>query len=133
MSADDKKKMDKHYQRFKKHVQPILNPIFNRYKFNLAVQSADTVEQYITRLKMLVRDCRYHDPDEMVRDRIVFGIQEEKAWEKLINVGVEFTLAKATDIVQTYEYSQIQLKAVKGEVDAIDTSVGRGRGRAFNR
>ena len=63
----------------------------------------------------------------MIRDRIVSGIQEEK----LIIIGAELTLAKATDIVQTYEYSRILLKTMKGEVDGIDTSVGRGRG--FNR
>jgi hypothetical protein len=32
-----------------------------------------TTEQFVTRLKLLVKDCSYKDLDEMVRDRIVFG------------------------------------------------------------
>ena len=114
-------------------MQPALNPIFNRYKHNLVVQDADTVEQNITKLKIQVRDCSYHDHDEMVRDRIVSASKGKRQEKSLSTSERKLTLAKATDIVQTYEYSQIQLKAMKGEVDAIDVSVGIGRGRSFNR
>ena len=119
ISEEDKKKLAPHYERFRKHVQPKLNPIFSRYKFNLATQGTDTIEQYLTKLETLAKDCNFNDPDEMIRDRIVFGVSEEKAREKLIKVGSDLTLDRAVQIVQTYEYSQIQLKAMKGEVDEV--------------
>ena len=99
--------------------EPKLNPIFSRYKFNLATQETDTIEQYLTKLKTLAKDCNFNDPDEIIRERIVFGVSEERAREKLINVGSDLTLDRAVQIVQTYEYSQIQLKAMKGEVDEV--------------
>ena len=48
--------------------------------------------------------------EEMIRDRIVFGIQSEKIREKLINVGEDLTLDKAIQLAQAYEYSQEHIK-----------------------
>ena len=98
-------------------MQPKLNPIFLRYKSKLATQGTNTTEQYLTKLKTLAKDSIFNDPDEMIRDRIVFGVSKEKARETLINVGSDLTLDRAVQSVQTYEYSQIKLKEMKGEVD----------------
>ncbi|XP_062603293.1 uncharacterized protein K02A2.6-like [Saccostrea cucullata] len=109
-SNDDMKKLQPHYDRFLRYVQPKLNPIFARYKFNNEVQGTNTFDQFVTKLKLLARDCNFSDAEEMIRDRIVFGIQSEKIREKLINVGEALTLDKAVQIAQAYEYSQEQLK-----------------------
>ena len=53
ISADDRKKLERHYKQFKDHVQPKLNPIFARFKFNNCVQGAQPVEQFITQLHVL--------------------------------------------------------------------------------
>lgn len=58
----------------------------------------------------MARDCNFKYTDEMIRDRVVYGIQSEKIREKLINVGEELTLDKAIQIGQAYEYSQEQLE-----------------------
>ena len=59
---------------------------------------------------MKSRDCDYHDSEEMIRDRIVFGTNSPKIREKLINVGRDLTLQKAIQIGQNYEYAQEQMK-----------------------
>ena len=59
---------------------------------------------------MKSRDCDYHDPEEMIRDRIVFGTNSPKIREKLINVGRDLTLQKAIQIGHNYEYTQEQMK-----------------------
>ena len=64
----------------------------------------------ISLLKLLARDCNFKHTDDMIRDRIVFGIQSEKIREKLINVGEDLTLDKAVQLAQAYEYSQEHLK-----------------------
>jgi len=87
ISEDDGKKLKTYYDRFQGYVQPKLNPVFARYKFNNVVQKSDTTEQCVTSLKLHVKDCNYTDPDEMVRDRIVFGTSSSKVREKLINEG----------------------------------------------
>ena len=61
--------------------------MFARYKFNNVVQKSDTTEQFVTSLKFHLTDCNYTDPDEMVRDRIVFGTSTSKVREKLIDEG----------------------------------------------
>ena len=87
ISEDDGKKLKTYYDRFQGYVQPKLNPVFTRYKFNNVVQKSDTTEQFVTSLILHVKDCNYTDPDEMVRDRVVFGTSSSKVREKLINEG----------------------------------------------
>ena len=90
--------------------------MFARYKFHNKVQGpTEPVEQFITELQLLVQDCEFHDKNEMVRDRIVFGTNSSKVREKLIMEGAELTLEKATRIVRTYETSQAQLKTMSPE------------------
>lgn len=54
-------------------------------------------------MKFLVRDCFFKEFDEMICDRIVFGINFCKIWEKLINEGKELIFDKVIDIVWIYE------------------------------
>ena len=68
--ADAKKKMDTYYGRFKNHVQPKLNPIFVRYRFNNEVQGSDSIDAFVTRLKLRAQDYNYAERDNMIRDRI---------------------------------------------------------------
>ncbi|XP_053395631.1 uncharacterized protein LOC128555874 [Mercenaria mercenaria] len=69
------------------------------------------MEQFITRLKILANDCSYGEAykEDLIRDRIVFGVKSSKIREKLLTVGEKLTLAKAVDICQTVEYAQEQM------------------------
>ena len=106
MTADDWKKLEPHYKRFKDHVQPKLNPIFARFKFNNCGQGAKSVEQFITQLRVLGEDCNYRVvvKDEMIRDRVVFGTSSQKVRGKLITEGEKLTLDKAIQVAQSYIY-----------------------------
>ena len=74
---------------------PKTNTVFCRYKFHNHAQSeVETVEQFVTDLKLLARDCAFKEPDKMIRDRIVFGTNSQK----LINQGKDSTLDKAVKI-----------------------------------
>lgn len=106
--------------KLKAHVRPKLNPIFARFKFNNEIQGTDSIESYLTRLRLAARDCEYGvKKEEMIRDRLVFGTNSSKVREKLINVGSELTLDKAVQIAQSYEYSQEQLKSMSTEVNYV--------------
>ena len=111
ISEGDAKKLKTFYSRFKKHVQPTLNPIFARYQFNNEVQGSETIDSFVTRLRLKARDCSFDKPEEMIRDRIVFGTNSPKIREKLINVGKDLTLDKAVQISQNYEYAMEQNEA----------------------
>ena len=114
ITDEDKKKLKTYFERFANHVEPKCNQVFSHYKFHKRVQAeSETVEQFVTDLKLLVRDCSFKEPDEMIRDRIVFGTNSRKIREKLINKGKEWSLDKAVDIARTYEMSQSQMKSMK--------------------
>ena len=81
---------------------------------------------------ILVHDCFYaaDTKDEMVRDRLICGTNNQRIREKLLQSGSELTLAEAIKIARTYTETQAQLRtmsaegsmsnpAIKQEVDAI--------------
>ena len=74
ISDEEKKMIQPHYKRFKEYVRPKLHPIFARFKFHNEVQGTETIESFLTRLRLCAKDCEYgKQTDEMIRDRIVFG------------------------------------------------------------
>lgn len=70
---------------------------------------------------LLVKDCGYGDPDEMVRDRVVIGCYSTKTREKLIQEGSDLTLEKAIDIARTDDVSKTQLETMVNEDASINS------------
>ena len=76
-SVDDKKELSKYYGRFENYVKPRSNEVYNRYKYRTRSQNEpESFDQFVTELKLLVKDCRYHpeEVNKVVRDRIVIGV-----------------------------------------------------------
>ena len=139
ISDEEKKMIQPHYKRFKEYVRPKLHPIFARFKFHNEVQGTETIESFLTRLRLCAKDCEYgKQTDEMIRDRIVFGTNSSKIREKLITVGKELTLDKTIQIAQSHEYSQEQLKTMSADVNYVKSSkrtesqTGAGKGSQRN-
>ena len=119
LTAEEAKKLDTYYT---KYVKPKSNKLFARYKFHQKVQQeGESFEQFLTDLKLLVKDCGYADPDEMVRDRVVIGCHATKTREKLIQEGSDLTLEKAIDIARTDEMSKAQLKTMTTKNPSINS------------
>ncbi|KAK0141090.1 hypothetical protein N1851_021892 [Merluccius polli] len=113
LTADDARELKTYYERYEAYVLPKKNTIFSRYKFHEKVQGAnETLEQFATELKLLVKDCAYANEDEMVRDRIVFGIQSAKVREKLLSVGSDLTLDKTMDIARSHELALLHTRSI---------------------
>ena len=107
-------------EKFTNHISPKGNPVAARFKFHTRVQhSRENFDHFLTDLKLLVKDCGYKDiKDEMVRDRIVFGIQDKHVQRKLLSEGGDLTLEKTIDIVRAFENTNAQLRTIT----AADTS-----------
>lgn len=86
------------------HFDPTPSEIVERYKFNSRVRRAgESVSTFIAELRRLARHCNYAASlDEMLRDRIVCGIQEENIQRKLLSEH-QLTLARATEIAVSME------------------------------
>ena len=120
-TGGDVGKLEPICKKFLAHCQPKLNPIFARYKFNNELQGTSTIDQFVTRLKLLAVDCNFKVEtkkyaDSMIRDRIVFGTSSAKLRSKLVDEGEGLTLEKAIQMGQNYEYAQTQLKSMSGPV-----------------
>jgi len=99
LGADEAKTLNTYYTKYEACVKPKSNRVFARYKLHQKVQQeGESFEQFLTDLKLLVKDCGYGDPDEMVGDRVVIGCHSTKTREKLSQEGSDLTLEKAIDI-----------------------------------
>ena len=80
----DIKKLKTYFERFSNQVEPKCNPVFSRHKFHKRVKTeAETGEKCVTDLKLLVKECSYKEPNEVIRDRIVFGTNSRKNSRKV--------------------------------------------------
>ena len=76
LSDKEGKRLQTFYCKFEAYVTPKSNEVFARYKFQAQVQAeGEPFENFVTDLKLLVKDCSYPEDEKMVRDRIVFGVQ----------------------------------------------------------
>ena len=68
-------------------------------------------------------DCEYNDPDDILVDAIIDGVQHPRVQEKLLDQGQNLTLTKALEIGRQFEMSQQQMKVMRGEETAKTFSV----------
>jgi hypothetical protein len=80
--------------------QPRRNIPFERYLFNRRMQKpGESYDHYRTALLKLAEGCSFQPitPDEILRDRLVFGVKGPQAREKLL-CKAKLTLAETDDI-----------------------------------
>lgn len=78
LTADQKKELDNYHTDFEEYCKPRSNKIHARYQFKSRVQGdSEKFEHFVTDLRLLLKDCGYDAAihDEMVRERIVFGVR----------------------------------------------------------
>ena len=104
--------------RFDEHFVVLRNVIFERAKFNRRRQEeGETVDLFITALYALAEHCDYGTlKDQMIRDRIVVGLQDLKLSEKL-QLDPELTLTKAINQARQSDFKEST--ETKKEVDAV--------------
>ena len=108
--------MEPYYQKFLAHVQPKLNPIFARYKFKNELQGTSSLDQFVTRLRLLAVDCDFKIEGKSDQGSYSFRDFLSKVRSKLIEEGGKLTLAKVIQMGQNYEYARAQLKSMSGHV-----------------
>ena len=101
---DTKRTLDNTIKYFDRYFEPVKNVTFERLQFNRIVQkSGQTIHQFIVELQCQAEKCEYGDmADELVKDRIVVGVQDDKLREYLIDLE-ELTMAKC--ILKAKQYT----------------------------
>lgn len=108
----DDAKINKVITKFEEYCKPHHNIPFERYRFNQRVQEpGKSYDHYRTALLKLAEGCSFQTitPNEILRDRLVFGINDQQAREKLLRKA-NLTLAETDDICHSHESTATQMK-----------------------
>ena len=139
LTADDAKKYDVVLKKFDAHFVVKRNVIFERAQFNNRRQEqGESMEAFITALHKLAETCEFGAlREELIRDRIVVGIQDSKLSEKL-QLDKDLTLDKAVTLVRQAEQVRQQQGLLRStsattsatsEVNAVKANKSQDRNR----
>ena len=101
-------------EKFEAFCNPRKSTIYERYVFfSRNQENGESIVHYITVLKTLSDTCEFGALQEsLIRDRIVFGIQDSSVRERLLR-DPQLTLQTATEWLRSAEPTQAQLKQIK--------------------
>ena len=104
LTEEEAKKYSTVVEKFQQYFVKRKNFIYERSKFNQRIQELDeTIDSFVTDLYRLAQTCNYGElTDEMIRDRIVAGIRDGAAAERL-QTDPELTLEKAIQMTRQSE------------------------------
>ena len=115
---------DKVLEKVLEYCQPRVNVPFERFKFNSRSQGAgEPFDLYVTTLRQLTARCNFAHvtKEDLLRDRIIFGIHNPKLKERLLREA-DLTLSKCLEICRAAELSSAQLKKVTRLNDSVTIS-----------
>ena len=120
----EKQKIQTVMTKFKEYCKPRRNIPFERYLVNKRVQEpVEFYEQYRAKLRKMAEDCEFDNiiPDEILRDRLVFGIRVSKVRESGL------TLKKTDEICSASESMQKPMKIVGDKPELPVNPVSKGK------
>uniref|UniRef100_A0A2C9LYX4 Retrotransposon gag domain-containing protein n=1 Tax=Biomphalaria glabrata TaxID=6526 RepID=A0A2C9LYX4_BIOGL len=98
------------------YIRPRQNKRVSRFRAHQRKQDeGESFDNFVKDSKLLIMDCEYDDPDDILIDLIISGVIHEKVQLRLLDQGQKLTLSKAIEIGQQYEMSQSQVKMFRGQ------------------
>jgi len=117
------------------YFEPRVNVPYERHMFrNTAQQSTETVDQYITRLRLKADHCEFGvNLNEQLRDQVIEKCLSHHLRRKLLEKGRGLTLEQLQTIARAMEVSEKQAINIEGvrvktEVNKVNAKPTRGRG-----
>ena len=104
------------FMRYDAYVAPQCNEIRATVNFNRRKQGEqERFDDFVTTLKLLVKDCGYENEDRMLRDAIVLRSLHSRVQEKCLEEGNTLTLERALEIGRNHELSLTNMKTITEE------------------
>ena len=127
--GEDKAKFDHVKTKFESEFAGQKRIVFSRYQFWDCSRTAEkTFDEFLTQLQTLALSCEFAEPDNMIRDKILFSTENPALKERLLREP-KLSLEKAVDISRSSELAHKELMGMKGadgsdkqEVDALTTN-----------
>ena len=100
-------------RKFAQYCKPCKNNIYERYRFCHRDQEDESVDQRLVDLRTQAALCEFRDQEELLlRDKIVFGLRDERAKERLLREG-EASLQRAIDTCHAADTGRRQVEGMK--------------------
>ena len=119
-------------KKFEAYIRPRKNKRIARHRLKQRKQvDGESFDNFVKDLRLILMDCSYHDPEDILIDCIINGTSENKVQERLLGKGEDIILAKAIEIGQQWEMSQKQARVMRGEevpVSAVKQNYPKARG-----
>ena len=124
LNEDDRKKLDVYWARFEQYLSPKSNFRLSRFKLRTARQEqGETVDSFVKKIRILVDECQFTNPDEHIIDALIFGLSSKRSQSKLLEFDKDLTLNRALEIARTEEVTNNQMKSIGStQVDALKVS-----------
>ncbi|KAL9971764.1 hypothetical protein ACROYT_G017970 [Oculina patagonica] len=118
LTGDEKKKLSTYWKKFEEYVAPKSNFRLSRYKLRtLKQEPGETVDYFLKKVRILVKECKYTSPNEHIIDALIFESNNPRVQSKLLEHDATLTLDKAIDTARTQEATSNQLQDKRGSQD----------------
>ena len=98
---------------FEEHCNPKKHETLERYKFFTRIQEGESIEKFVTDLKLLAATCNFGTlHDSLISDRIICRIRNSTLCEELLKV-VDLDLDKCLRACRMSELSKSEIKRLK--------------------
>ena len=119
--GEDKDKFDTVVEKFDEHCSPKKNETLERYVFRSRMQQpGESFDAFLTDLKLKAKTCNFGVlQDSLIRDQLVFGIEDKKVRERLLR-ETDLTLAAAVRICHASELALQHAKTFSNGANGAD-------------
>ena len=107
LQEDERDKIDILFTKFEEYCKPRQNITIECYCFNSRAQEKlETVDQYVTELKLISKNCGYGElENQLLHDRVICGIHSDEVRQHLLRAD-DLTLDKCLRICHPYEQTK---------------------------
>ena len=110
---DEKKDYKVILKKFGEYCRPKKNVVYERHKFWSRRQNeGEPFDKWLKEMRVIAKDCEFAEEDNMIRDKIVYGVFDKKVQERMLRKS-DLTLKDATDMCRAAESSQSQLADIR--------------------
>lgn len=122
VNDDERKRLDKIFEKFDEYTIGEINETYERYVFNNRSQEPnESIDAYVAALRSKAKTCGFCDclSESLLRDRIVLGISNNNLRKRLLQER-SLNLKKCIDMCRSAEAAMSQFKSISGATNSIN-------------